>query len=495
MLKLSLKYFILAAAFCLAGRSILAQTPSAAPAATPAEIQQHIQHVESGLLPASVIKDDPHQAHTLSERMAAMHVTGVSIAVIHHGAIEWAQGFGSAAQGGPPVTADTLFQAGSISKPVAAMATLRLVQQGKLSLDADVNTILKSWKLPAAPVAEGKPVTLRELLTHTGGTTVHGFPGYATDAAVPTLVQVLDGEKPANTPAIRIEAMPGSKWNYSGGGFTIMQQMVIDVTNEPFPKLLQDTVLTPIGMTHSTYQQPLPADRKAMAATPYDSQGKPIPGGAHTYPEMAAAGLWTTPSDIARYAIEVQTSLEGKSNHVLSQAMTQQMLTAGMGNWGLGLEMGGSASNPYFSHGGVNEGFESIFLAYEHGGDGAVVMTNAQGGSAIAEEIMRSIAAEYNWPDDRPTVKTAISVDPKILGDYIGSFELAPNFNLDITLEDGHLVGQATGQSKLRLYAESSTRFFPLEIDATIEFVKDDQGKVSKMILHQGGHDVPAPRK
>jgi len=171
------------------------------------------------------------------------------------------------------------------------------------------------------------------------------------------------------------------------------------------------------------------------------------------------------------------------------------MLTAGMGNWGLGLEMGGSASNPYFSHGGVNEGFESIFLAYEHGGDGAVVMTNAQGGSAIAEEIMRSIAAEYNWPDDRPTVKTAISVDPKILGDYIGSFELAPNFNLDITLEDGHLVGQATGQSKLRLYAESSTRFFPLEIDATIEFVKDDQGKVSKMILHQGGHDVPAPRK
>lgn len=274
-----------------------------------------------------------------------------------------------------------------------------------------------------------------------------------------------------------------------------MQQMVIDVTNEPFPKLLQDTVLTPIGMTHSTYQQPLPADRKAMAATPYDSQGKPIPGGAHTYPEMAAAGLWTTPSDIARYAIEVETSLEGKSNHVLSQAMTQQMLTAGMGNWGLGLEMGGSASNPYFSHGGVNEGFESIFLAYEHGGDGAVVMTNAQGGSAIAEEIMRSIAAEYNWPDDRPTVKTAISVDPKILGDYIGSFELAPNFNLDITLEDGHLVGQATGQSKLRLYAESSTRFFPLEIDATIEFVKDDQGKVSKMILHQGGHDVPAPRK
>lgn len=491
MSKLFRNRLIFLAALCLAGRPVFAQTPAAS---TP-EIQQHIQHVESGLLPAIVIKDDPHQAHTLSERMTAMNVTGVSIAVIHHGAIEWAQGFGLAAQGGAPVTADTLFQAGSISKAVATLAALRLVQQGKLSLDADVNTILKSWKLPAAPAAEGKSVTLRELLTHTGGTTVHGFPGYAADAPVPTLVQVLDGEKPANTPAIRIEAMPGSKWNYSGGGFTIMQQMVIDVTNEPFPRLLQDTVLTPIGMTHSTYQQPLPADRKALAATPYDFNGRPIPGGAHTYPEMAAAGLWTTPSDIARYAMEIETSLESKSNHVLSQAMTQQMLTAGMGDWGLGLEIGGSAANPYFSHGGVNEGFESIFVAYEHGGEGAVVMTNAQGGSAIAEEIMHSIATEYQWPDYRPIVKTTVSVDPKKLADYIGTFQMEPTFSLTTSLEDGHLALQATGQSKLRLYAESETRFFPVEVDATIEFVKDSEGKFSKLILHQGGHDMPATRK
>lgn len=173
-----------------------------------AETLQHIKDVEAGLLPGVVVKGDTHATHTLTERMATMHVPGVSIAVIHHGVIEWAQGFGVMSVGGAPVTAETLFQAGSISKPVAAMATLHLVQEGKLSLDADVNTELTSWKLPDAPIAGGKPVTLRELLTHTGGTTVHGFPGYAVDAPVPSLVQVLNGEKPANTPPIRIEAAP-----------------------------------------------------------------------------------------------------------------------------------------------------------------------------------------------------------------------------------------------------------------------------------------------
>ena len=238
-----------------------------------AETQRHIERVEAGLLPPVIVKGDVHVAHTLQERMAALHVPGVSMAVIHHGVIEWAQGFGVMKVGGPAVTAETLFQAGSISKPVAALAALKLVQEGKLSLDADVNTELKSWKLPYGPEAKGKAVTLRELLTHTGGTTVHGFPGYAAGEPVPTLVQVLNGVKPANTPAIRVETEPGTKWNYSGGGFTIMQQMMIDVTREPFPKLLHDTVLAPIGMTHSTYQQPLPEEWKTMAATPYDGDG------------------------------------------------------------------------------------------------------------------------------------------------------------------------------------------------------------------------------
>jgi len=397
--------------------------------------------------------------------------------------------------GGPAVNAETMFQAGSISKPLAAMAALKLVEQGKLSLDVDINTLLKSWKLPSDPIQGGKPVTLRELLTHTGGTTVHGFPGYASNEPVPTLVQVLNGEKPANTAAIRSEAAPGSKWNYSGGGFTIMQQAMIDASGEAFPKLLHSTVLAPIGMTHSTYEQPLPKEFQAFGATPYHGDGKPVEGGAHTYPEMAAAGLWTTPTDLARYAIEVENSLEGKANHVLSADMTRQMLTAGMGNWGLGLEIGGAATNPYFSHGGVNEGFVSIFAAYEKGGEGAVVMTNSDSGGALGDEIMHSVAAEYGWPDWRPTLRTVVPIDPKILAQYAGTYALAPNFDLVLTVEDNKLMAQATGQAKFQIYAESETKFFPIVIDAEIELFKDDQGKVTHLVLHQGGHDMKAPKK
>ena len=480
----------MALAYCLA-QPVAAQNT----ASTSAEIEQHIQHVTSGLIGDVVIKGDEHATHTLADRMNELKVPGVSIAVIHQGTIEWARGFGVRSVGGPPVTADTMFQAGSISKPLAAMAALRLVQQGKLSLDTDINTYLISWKLPSDPVAAGKPITLRELLTHTAGTTVHGFPGYANNEPVPTLVQVLNGEKPANTPAIRSEAAPGVNWKYSGGGFTIMQQVLIDVTKEPFPKLLHDSVLAPIAMSHSTYEQPLPKTLQSSAATPYRGDGKPVEGGAHTYPEMAAAGLWTTPTDLARYAIEVEQSLQGKANHVLSADMTRQMLTPGIGHWGLGLEIGGSDSNPYFSHGGANEGFRNIFVAYEKSGDGAVVMTSADAGGLLGDEVMHSIAAEYGWPDYRPVVRTAVQVDPKILAQYVGSFELQKGFDLVVTLENGQLMTQATGQGKIPIYAESETRFFPTVMPAEIEFFKDDQGKTAYLILHQNGHEMKAPKK
>lgn len=452
------------------------------------EIEQHIQHVTSGLSGEIILKGEKQPTHTLAERMKELNVPGVSIAVVHNGKIEWARGFGFRSIGGAPVNTETMFQAGSISKPLAAMACLRLIEQGKLSLDTDVNTYLRSWKLPADPVTGGKPVTLRELLTHTGGITVHGFPGYASNEPVPTLVQVLNGEKPANTAPIRSEAAPGTRWNYSGGGYTILQQAVLDVTRQPFPKLLHDTVLGPIGMTRSTYDQPLTASFRDNAATPYRGDGKPVAGGAHTYPEMAAAGLWTTPTDIAKYSLEVVRSLDGKANHVLSPDMTRQMLTRGMGNWGLGLELGGSDSNPYFAHGGVNEGFVNTFVMYEKSGEGAVVMTNGDGGGQVGDEVVHSIAVEYNWPDFRPLTRAAIQVDPKILETYAGSYAINKDVDIAITLENGQLMWQATSSPKFPLYAESENRFFLLIAppDSSIVFEKDAQGKTTAMLLHQG---------
>jgi CubicO group peptidase (beta-lactamase class C family) len=484
---------LLAAVLVASGSLITVQTASSPVPSS--EARQRIEKVEACLPPPVSVKDDPHPCTSLKERMLQLHVPGVSIAVVHNGVIDWAEGFGVQQVGGKPVNSETLFQAGSISKPIAAMAALHLVQEGKLSLDSDVNVALTSWKIPASNAAPGAIVTLRELLTHTAGFTVHGFPGYAAKMPVPTLVQVLNGEKPANTPPIRLESAPGSEWKYSGGGYTVMQQVLLDVAKESFPKLVQDSVFVPVGMTHSTELQPLPANFQSNAATPYGGGGEPIEGGAHTYPELAAAGLWTTPSDLARYMIENQRSLRGKANHVLSREMTQQMMTPGKGNWGLGLQIGGSAANPYFSHGGVNEGFESLFVAYENNGEGAAVMTNAQGGSRLASEVMSSIAVAYDWPDFRPVVRTAIKLDRNVLARYVGTYQLAPTFGITFTLEGDQLMTQATNQPKIPAFPESETKFFLKVVDAQLEFFSDDKGNVSYMVLHQNGHDAKAMKK
>jgi CubicO group peptidase (beta-lactamase class C family) len=369
-----------------------------------ANIEAEIQDITDNIAPAVMVKGAPASHVTLASRMAVLHVPGVSVAVIHDGKILWARGFGVTKLGGAPVTENTIFQAGSISKPVTAMAVMHLVQAGRLNLDADINTYLKSWKVPENEFTAQKKVTLRELLSHTAGVTVHGFPGYASGAPVPTLVQVLNGEKPANTPAIRVDTPPGTLWRYSGGGYVITQQMLLDVTGQSFPAFMRTTVLGPLGMTHSTYEQPLPAARQPDAATPYDQNGVAVVGGAHTYPEMAPAGLWTTPSDLARYAIGVQKALTGQPG-ILSKATAAEMVKdVGMGplgHYGLGPELGGKPDHPWFAHRGVDEGFLSNLVAYNMG-DGVVIMTNGMNGGQLGDEIQRTIARKYHWPDFAP---------------------------------------------------------------------------------------------
>jgi CubicO group peptidase (beta-lactamase class C family) len=466
-------------------------------AQTPLAIEQRIQRIQDGIPPPVIIKGDPVSTTKLADRMAALHVPGVSIAVIHDGKVEWARGFGVKSIGGEPVTPDTLFQAASISKPVAAMAVLRLVQAGKLSLDTDVNQYLKSWKLPANAFTERAKVTIRELLTHTAGLTVHGFAGYASDAPLPTLVQVLNGEKPANSAPIRVNTEPGTIWRYSGGGYVIAQQLLQDVTGEPFPKLMHDSVLTPIGMAKSTYEQPLPKNRLAEVALPYRGDGQPVPGGPHVYPEMAPAGLWTTPSDLARYAIEVQKSLSGAgkpgaSNRVLSAAMVRQMLTPGLNHQGLGPGLGGSAKHPFFTHGGANEGYRCNLVAYENG-DGAVIMTNGDSGGQVAAELLRSVAREYGWPDFQPAEHAVTKVDPKVFDAYVGTYQ-GSRSTFTITREGDQLFAQLGGPRKIPLFAESERQFFQKDFDAQFSFEVDSQGKVTQLIFHVDGTDQPAKR-
>jgi CubicO group peptidase (beta-lactamase class C family) len=447
------------------------------------ELNQRIEHVMAGLSGPVVIAGRPGMQ--LADRMKRLRIPGVSIAVIHDGHIEWARGFGVAAVGGSPVTPETLFQAGSISKPVSAAAVLALVQAGKLDLDRDVDSYLKGWKLPANAWTGKATVTLRELLSHSAGTTVHGFGGYAGGAPVPSLAEVLNGAPPANSPAVVVDIEPGTQFRYSGGGYTIIQQLLIDVTDRPFAAFLDETVLGPLALTHSSFHQPLTEPEQHVAATPYLPSGQPVPGGAHIYPELAAAGLWTTPSDLARFAMALQDALAGRPA-ILSQATIREMLTPRFDHFGLGLIVGGSPEKRYFTHDGVDAGFEALMVAYESG-DGAVVMTNAVGGGRLAAEIMRSIAAEYHWPDWHPVERKLAVVDPKLFDLYAGRYELGPDSILTVSRAGDRLYVQLTGQPNFQVFPEADRDYFYTIVNAQITFVVGDQGHVTELILHQNG--------
>ncbi len=457
-------------------------------------VEQRIQRIQEGLLPPVLIKGESKRAAKLTDRMSALRVPGVSIAVIHNNKIDWARGFGVAQIGGRRVTPDTLFQAASISKSITAMAVMQLVQQNKINLDFDVNQYLKRWKMPSNSFTEQSKVTLRRILSHTAGTTVGFFMGYASDTRLPELLQILDGKEPANNLPIRVDTLPGKLWRYSAGGYAVIQQLLNDVTGKSFPDLMHDAIFRPVGMYHSTLQQPLPQSRLVDAAMPYGADGQPIKGGPHIYPEMAAAGLWTTPSDLARYAINIQASLSGHSNRVLSMGMAREMLTPVLDNYGLGLAIGGTAKAPYFCHRGRNVGYCCFLIAYNNS-DGAAIMTNGDNGATLYEEILRAIAREYRWPDFQPPARSEIPIAPKIMKQYLGTYELEPGFEMVITLEGDQPMSQATGQSRYPLFAESETKFFWKVSDAEIQFLKNDRGEVTHLILHQGAKDIKAPRR
>jgi CubicO group peptidase (beta-lactamase class C family) len=361
-----------------------------------------IARVERGLLPPVVIDGGP--VWTLEERMRFHAVPGLSVAVVDGGRIVWAKGYGLAdVRAGRPVTTRTMFLAGSISKPVAAMGAVDLVERGLLPFDADVNTLLKSWRLPGNELTARTPVTLRQLFSHSAGTTVHGFPGYPPKFSRPTIRQILDGEAPANTAAVRVDLEPNTRYRYSGGGTTIAQQAMADVTGLDFAALMRRRVLGPLGMTDSTYEQPLPAALHARAATAYRTPDRPVPGRWHVYPEAAAAGLWTTASDLARVIVEMHDALSGRPSGVLTIDGARLMLTPRFPTGprrqiGVGFFLDERDGARYFVHGGVDEGFDALLVATADGSKGAVLMANTNGAMPLIEEIVRAIAREYEWP-------------------------------------------------------------------------------------------------
>ena len=343
--------------------------------------------------------------------------------------------------------------------------------------------------MPENEFTKEQKVTLRRLLSHTAGTSIWGFGGYRADSkSFPDVPQILDGTAPANTKPVRVIEAPGTKWSYSGGGFTVMQLLMSDVSGKPFSELMDESVLKKLGMKNSTYQL-TPPDTFQVAVA-HGPKGERPPFKWFLHPEMAAAGLWTTPSDLARFAIELQQTYAGKSRKVLSREMVKQMLTKQTGGWGLGISLNGEGDKAFrFSHGGANTGFRNRMVAYTTTGQGAVVMTNSEQGDALCGEILRGIAREYGCADYFAE-KTIVQVDAQKFADYVGEYDFLGQGKYKVLIEDGKLKAIGNSGAKFDLLAESETKFFIRERPVEFVFVRDASGRVTEMILNSNGQEI-----
>lgn len=453
--------------------SIFAESPTAE---NPPETQIS---VENGLRPKVLIAGLPNTKANILERMKSYKVPGVSITVVNNGRIEWSQGYGHITNDPKSAAVDkhTLFQAGSISKPITAFGVLLLVQQGKISLDDDVNLYLKRWKVPENEFTKTEKVTLRRLLSHSAGTNVDGFPGYSVQASLPTVVDILNGKKPlVNTDPVRVISKPGTELKYSGGGTTIVQLLIEDMTGEHFDIWMQNNVLKPLGMSESTFTQPLPPSYALNAAYGHLLNGVIVEGKWHVYPEMAAAGLWTTPKDLAQFIVYIQTALKGEKTNSLNSYYVKEMVTRQKigdkdSDSGLGLFLENHGKNLVFGHGGRDEGFIARLSGYAYRGQGVVIMMNNDSAWLLIEEITNSIADAYHWPHFEQIEKQTVAVDPSSFTQFPGQYVNGEDM-IEISIIDRKLfIDFMKGIGAMELYSSGKCTFFIQQEDLTIEFL------------------------
>ncbi len=472
----------------LAWALCLALVPTATHAACPwspavtafadADEAKTIAGIASDVRTAVISEGGP--AVPLAARMRAMRVPGVSVAVVERGEIVWAASWGVRdLETCAPVTPDTRFQAASISKPVAAAAALALAARGEIDLDKPIAGTRDGWRIPRAEGVVGFP-TLRQLLSHTGGVDGHGFQGYAPDAAIPTPQQVLTGEAPANSGPVSVAATPGAGYRYSGGGYTLAQVAMADTTGTEFANLVQRRVLDPLGMIASGYTAPAPQDR-----TDGHGMGGRIDGGYRVHPEQAAAGLWTTPSDLARFAIALQRARAGERG-TFDPELTRAMLTPVQPGYGLGVSIEGEGADAHFGHDGINYGFEARLIAGIENGRAIVVMVNAQGGLRLARALIGTIADAQGWRDLAPRRVVETDTTAAQRAALVGHYE-APGWQVRLEDRGTRLGVVASGEDVGELIAIDGDRLVVADMNLTLAVRRDDRGAVQALEVIEGG--------
>lgn len=406
--------------------------------------------VQTGLQPILRIADQPVR-WTMEERLAHYGCPGTSVAVMKGGAIDWSAGFGVRELGKPePCDADTVFMVASCSKPVAALVAMILVERGLLDLDRPVNDYLKRWQLPENEFTSRTPVTLRRALSHTAGLTVNGWGATPRDGRpIPTTFDLLNGKHPTMPVPVVVNKQYDGHDRYSGGGFVITQLIVEDLLDRSFDDVAHEFIFDPLGMTNTTYTQPLPAAFHANVASGHGDDGQPQPGGWMISSEMAAGGLFSSANDYAKFLLACREAYHGRNKDLLGEAFARDMMTRfDKSAFGMGFHVLGDGSSARINHGGSNDGYQSETNLYLDSGDGAVVLTNATSGLFLYREIFNGIADVYGWPDFMPPPKRLKTMTRDDFDKYIGTYRITMGIEmpfLNVWEEDGRLFNEIPG--------------------------------------------------
>ena len=478
----------------------VAQLPTAPAPITPAPALAHtvaerVRQVENSLLPYVPVSG--LAGWNLLARMRFHRVPGLSIAVVHNYKVEWARAYGWAdTTARTPVTVTTLFSAGSISKLVAAGAALKLVEQGRLALDAPINTYLKSWKLAENDFTRQQPVTLRRLLGHQGGTSQSAYFGFVPSARpLPSVVDILSGQPAAETRAVVVNKLPGSGFQYSGGGYLVAQLAMMDATGQDFDALIEQLIFKPLKLRLTTFAQPLPPGLQAHAAWAY-SENSWFKGMPYVYPQQAPAGLYTTPTDLARYLIEIQQAYRGHGQ-VFSQSTARAMLMPqaevstgtyreqmGLGAFLLQRADRHDEASRYFEHTGVNAGFLAYALGSVVGGNGVVIMMNNNNGAdELGKELRRAVAKVYGWPGFLPETIRPVAHPGTDLEACAGRYQRGPDEVVAFCREGDHWLETINaGRPILAFPLRGDTVAFT-DFPMRGTFVHDAAGQVSGFMM------------
>lgn len=445
----------------------------------------------SNLLPIIRIEGEDVR-YGMNERLAHYGCPGVSVAVIENGELSWAEGFGRLEEGGAKVDADSMFAGASISKPVAAMIALRLVERGLLDLEADVNDRLQSWRVPENEFTRQAPVTLRGLLSHRAGTTVHGFSGSFADQDMPGIYDILEGRPPARNAPVRVDTVPGNASRYSGGGLMIVQLLIEEASGKSFADVAREEIFEPLGMTRSTFVQPLPAELRDNAALGHEGGGI-IAGRYCCTPGLAAGGIWTTPSDFARLLVAARDAALGRAGALLGVTLARDMMTRqGGGEFGLGWALIGEGPERRFGHGGSCTGYQCESFCYMDSGKGAVVMTNAESGQVFYWEVFNGLADLYGWPGFMAAPKQVVPIPEAEFARYVGDYDIVSGVEMPILrlfVEDGRLKSEIPGMRAgvQEVLLDQHGRMFNRNAPFETRLRWGADGKLVELVAVQGG--------